>query len=421
MMRARHASSNTAVSSIRCASIGRRAPFTLPALFALAATVVLSGGSITLAAAPVEPQDWASLQRDYIAFTHIQDPLRAGARGDRAALARWPDDSPRALAAQKAALEGFKARLLRIPSSSLEPEDALSRTVMAQQVDLSLESMELDEARLPFQTGQGFFTLPDTQAQVTTLASEADAAAWLARMEGIPAYFATETQNLQRGVDTKFTQPVLVTRAAIASLQKAAALPADQSPLLLPFSTLPASMPAARRAELTARARQIVDTEIHPAQLRLIAFFRDRYLPHARTALGAATLPQGTRYYAFVVRRETTTRLTPEEIHQLGRNEVTRIRAEMQAVMAQTGFQGDVRAFAAKLKADPHQYPRRPRRLRRQGRRDRQANRLLAASILRTAPPSHLRRACEAGRVGEHLRWLPPRQPRERTGGNGRL
>jgi uncharacterized protein (DUF885 family) len=319
----------------------------------LALCVMLLHGRLGFA----QTQDWASLQRDYIAFTHIEDPLRAGARGDREALARWPDDSPRSLAAQKASLQALKARLQQLSTASLQAEDALSLAVMARQLDMQLQSLEFDEARLPFQTGQGFFTLPDTQAQVTTLATEADAQAWLTRMAAIPSFFAAETANLQRGIDTAFTQPALVVRAAIDTVEKAAQLAPEQSPLLLPFSTLPASVPAARRAELTAQARQLVLTQVHPAQLRLAAFMRERYLPHARPALGASTLAQGRLYYAFTVRRETTTSLTPEEIHQLGLDEVARIRNAMQAVMNEAGFPGSIREFAAKLKADPRQYP----------------------------------------------------------------
>jgi uncharacterized protein (DUF885 family) len=318
--------------------------------------VLLCLSLVQIDLAQAQSPDWASLQADYIAFTHITDPLRAGARGDRVALTRWPDDSPAALAAQKTTLLALKGRLERQPAAQLPAEAQLSRAVMLRQMDLALESLTFDEARLPFQTGQGFFTLPDTQAQVTTLANEVDAQAWLTRMSAIPAYFAVETANLRRGIATGFTQPALVVRAAMDTLEKTAHLPVEQSPLLLPFATLPAAVPAARRVALTAQARQIVLAQVQPAQAQLAAFLRSAYLPHARAALGVATLPDGERYYALTVRRETTTTLTPAQIHELGAVEVARIRAAMQDLMTAAGYQGGVRAFAAKLKADPHQY-----------------------------------------------------------------
>ncbi|MFZ5671019.1 MAG: DUF885 domain-containing protein [Pseudomonadota bacterium] len=299
---------------------------------------------------------WRDLDRDYVAFIRLQDPVRAGARGDREALTRWPDNAPAALAAQADALKRFQARLAAIADADLAEEDRLSRAVMARQVDLALEGLALDELRMAFRTGEGFYTVPDGTAQVTRLASEADARAWLARMAAIPAYFGRETANLQRGADTGFTQPALVVRRAIEAVGGAAAQPAADSPLLLPFATLPETVPEATRRALRAEALRIVEDEVKPAQRRLAAFLRDRYLPRARPATGAATLPDGAAYYAFLVRRETTTDLTPARIHQLGLSEVARIRAAMRAVMDEAGFSGDVRAFADQLRADPASY-----------------------------------------------------------------
>ena len=95
--------------------------------------------------------------------------------------------------------------------------------MMLRQVQVTMESIELDEWRFVFQTGQGFFTLPDTQADVTTLASEADAQAWLGRMAAIPAYFSVELRNLQ---------------------------PTELRPMLIPFATLPKTITDERRNAL---------------------------------------------------------------------------------------------------------------------------------------------------------------------------
>lgn len=317
------------------------------------AAALASGGAMAEAATPAS---WRALDRDYVAFLPTLDPIRAGARGDRDALTRWPDNSPAAIAAQAAALSDFRARLSTIRDTDLNAEDQLSRAIMARQIDIALDGIALDEQRMAFRNGEGFYTTPDGTAQVTRLASEADARAWLARMTAIPAYFERETGNLQRGADTGFTQPALVVRKAIEVVENAAGLPADQSPLMLPFATLPATVPEATRAALRAEGLRIVETEVKPAQRRLAVFLRDRYLPHARPALGATTLPGGEAYYAFTVRRETTTDMTPAAIHQLGLTEVTRIRAGMQAVMDQAGFTGDPRAFSDHLRADPASY-----------------------------------------------------------------
>src|SRR3990167_799758 len=276
-------------------------------------------------------------------------PARRAARGPRP---RWPEIPPAAIAAQAATLKAFRARLSAIRDSDLGDEERLSRAIMARQIDVALDGIALDDQRMAFRNGEGLYTTPDGTAQVTRLGSEADARAWLARMAAIPAYFERETGNLQRGADTGFTQPELLGRRAIEVVDKAAGLPAVQSPLMLPFATLPATVPEATRAALRAEGLRIVERQVKPAQRKLAAFLRDRYLPHARPALGAATLPGGEAYYAFAVRRETTTDMTPAAIHQLGLTEVARIRQAMQAVMDQAGFSGDPRAFSDRLRAE---------------------------------------------------------------------
>jgi uncharacterized protein (DUF885 family) len=81
------------------------------------------------------------------------------------------------------------------------------------------------------------------------------------------------------------------------------------------------------------------------------------YLPKAAKSLAAADLPDGKRYYAFLVRRHTTTSMTPDQIHDLGQSEVKRIRGRMQTVMEQTGFKGTLPEFIAYLRKDPRSTP----------------------------------------------------------------
>jgi uncharacterized protein (DUF885 family) len=92
-------------------------------------------------------------------------------------------------------------------------------------------------------------------------------------------------------------------------------------------------------------------------------FFRNEYLPHARTTLGASELPNGRAYYKQQIREFTTLDLTPEEIHKIGLSEVARISAEMNAVIKETGFQGDFPAFLVFLRTDPRFYAKTPEEL----------------------------------------------------------
>nr|HRK64642.1 DUF885 domain-containing protein [Terricaulis sp.] len=107
----------------------------------------------------------------------------------------------------------------------------------------------------------------------------------------------------------------------------------------------------------------IVRDQIKPAQAAQVRFLETELLPAARTTLGARSLPNGDAYYSYLVRSFTTTSMTPEEVHALGQSEVTRIRAEMDAVIAETGFRGTFAEFLTFLRTDPQFYARTPQEL----------------------------------------------------------
>jgi len=238
----------------------------------------------------------------------------------------------------------------------LQGEDALNREAMSRQIARRYEALSFDEARFPFAADDGFFNTPDYVARGTVIRNQDDADCWLARLQAIPAYYATEIANARRGLATDFVQPLPVVNAALRVVHAQSDAPAGESSLLLPFATLPDSFSAEQQKALRARALELVTTQVKPAQRELLLFLEKTYLPQARTSLGIEAARNGTAYYAFQVRRHTTTNITPDQVHQLGLKEVARIRAEMNGVMAQTGFHGSFKEFQADLRTNPRFY-----------------------------------------------------------------
>jgi uncharacterized protein (DUF885 family) len=292
----------------------------------------------------------------YEAWALADDPITAGHEGDRAALSRLPAVTPTADAARKRALEGFRARLAAIKPAGLSREARLNRDFLAWTLDRRLKSLAFDEARLPFNSDGGFDQDLNYVASTTNLDSEADARAWIARLSALPAYFADNVANAHRGVAGRFTQPRATTEAVIERVRHALAIPVAEDPLLKPFATLPPGVPAERRAALGAEAEALVGGRIRPAQQAFLDFLQADYLPASRTALGIRSVAGGEAYYRWLVADHTTTSLTPDQVHALGVAEVKRIRAEMDAAIAATGFKGDMAAFVAMLRKDPRFY-----------------------------------------------------------------
>ena len=312
---------------------------------------------LALSAAPAVAASPAldALVADYEAWALGDDPFEAGRRGDADALSRLPDPSPAADARRRAALTGFRDRLAGLPAG-LTGEDALNRDFLRWTLSRRLASLDFDEARMPFSSDGGFDQTLGYVAGGLPMRSAGDARAWIARLKALPAYYDGHIANARRGARSGFTQPRPTTLQVLERARAAAALKPDEDPLLAPLMKLPAGLPGTDRNALLDEARGVLRDQVRPARARFVTFLETEYLPAARPSLAARSLPNGEAYYRWLVADHTTTNLTPDQIHQVGLDEVARIRREMEAVMAETGFKGDFPAFLAMLRSDPRFY-----------------------------------------------------------------
>ena len=296
------------------------------------------------------------LVAQYEAYALGDDPVEAGHQGDRAALARLGDVTPAADAKRIKALVGFKGQLAKIKRAGLSTEARLNADFLAWTLERQLSSLSFDEARLPFNSDGGFNQTMGYLATTTPVRSVADARAWIARLSALPENYADNIANARRGVKTGFTQPRSTTEQVILRAKEQADAQPESDVLLTPLLNLPASISSTEQAALRAEALAVVRDKIRPAQRSFVAFLEREYLPASRTSLAARSLPDGERYYRWLVADHTTTDLTPDQIHAIGLSEVARIRAEMDGVFAETGFTGDFRAFQQMLRRDPRFY-----------------------------------------------------------------
>jgi uncharacterized protein (DUF885 family) len=305
-------------------------------------------------------QTLAAIIAEHEKLERRADPISAGQEGDREALRRLPDVRPEIEQAQARELAAIAARLKRIDPGALSSESALNHAFLSRLVALSIEEAGYDLGRIAFENDSGFHTLADYLARTTTIASREDAEAWLARVEALPAYYEQNIANLRRGIRTRYTQPrIVVDRVLEVARSQAATTPEDSS-LLLPFARMPASIPEASRAAYRERALTLLRERILPAQRTFAEFLARDYLPAARPAIGWRSTPNGETTYRFLVRRETTTAMTPDEIHRLGVSEVARIRSLMEATIRESGFKGGFGEFLQMLRTDPRFYAQTP-------------------------------------------------------------
>lgn len=331
-----------------------------PASFLTGLALLLSW---SLAGAQAPESGLSALIDEYEQLIRKDDPVSAGQEGDREALRRLPDVRPETQATIAKQLKGIGERLAAINASGFSEDAALNHQLLTGVVAIHAEQLTLDLPRIPFENDSGFHTLLDYLARTTTIGSRDDADAWLARLGAAPAYYEQNLINLQRGIKTKYTQPRIVADRVLEVARKQADTKPEDSSLLLPFARMPSSIPATAQAEYRTKALAIVRDRILPAQKKFADFMEKEYLRAARPKLAWRTVPNGESSYKFFVRRETTTQMTPDEIHQLGQSEVTRIRGLMEQTIAETGFKGSFADFLQMMRTEPRFYAKTPEEL----------------------------------------------------------
>ncbi|MBB1059987.1 DUF885 domain-containing protein [Marilutibacter spongiae] len=285
-----------------------------------------------------------------------------------AANRRMPSVDAASQQARLAVWEDVLAQLDALDVQALSEANRLNLAVYRPQVENLAAEVRLRGYEMPFNSDSSFWSNLGFMAR-TRFEDVDEAEAYIARLDDVPRYFDAQIANMRAGLDRGFSVPRAVLDGRDASIAATAELDdPEQANVYAPFRDLPARIPAAEQARLREAARAAIRDRVVPAFRSLLAFFRDEYVPRARTTLGASRMPGGEAWYRQQIRRYTTLDLSPGEIHAIGLAEVARIQAQMDAVIARSGFeppagQAVFPAFLHFLRTDPRFYATTPQGL----------------------------------------------------------
>jgi len=176
----------------------------------------------------------------------------------------------------------------------------------------------------------------------------------LRRLQGFATYLRNAEEAMREGIQAGHVQPRFVTVKVIEQLHDAVAKGALESPLVAPTKSFPSEIATEDADRLTQAYHKAVAETVLPAYVQLAEFMETVYLPASRTgAPGLAGMRGGEAMYRFLVEQHTGTTLSADAIHQIGLEEVARIRGEMKAIMGEVGFDGDVQDFFTFIRSDP--------------------------------------------------------------------
>ncbi len=259
--------------------------------------------------------------------------------------------------------KGVRDDLGEISCDRLEREGCINYRIFERQVNGFIDDYETKAYLVPFNSDWAFWVGWSRMADPSNFADADDYEGYIARLEQLPGVMDEYIDLMREGLRIGMTQPRAVLDGRDEPIRAQIVDGYADSGFYAPFERMPATLDDTQKAALRARAQAAIDDGVIPAYRKLLAFFEDEYIPGARDTLGATALPGGEAFYQAQIRQYVTLDWTPRQIHDIGLSEVARIRAEMDAIIAQLEFQGSFPDFLEFLRTDPRFYANSPREL----------------------------------------------------------
>jgi uncharacterized protein (DUF885 family) len=292
-----------------------------------------------------------------------ENPLFATSVGRHEYDDRMPSVTMADLERRHAHTKAALAELAAIDRAKLPPAEVVNYDIFKQRLEDSSASFELGDYQVPFNADSGFHSGFSRLPKDVPLATVTDYENYISRLKAWPRYVREEIALMRIGIKRGMTIPRATLEGYDSTITAHIVDDPTKSVFWAPFAKFPSSVPESERLRLQTEGRAAVMDGAVVGYREFLDFFRNEYLPNARTTLGASELPNGRAYYALKIREFTTLNLTPEEIHKIGLSEVDRISGEMNAVMKEAGFNGDFAAFLLFLRTDPRFYAKTPEEL----------------------------------------------------------
>jgi len=298
-----------------------------------------------------------TLFEKYWQFYLEQFPVAASYLGDQRYADRWDRISQADSAARREKYHTFLKELTEIDREKLAPGDQLHFDLFDKEITQSIEESLLGLDCLQI-TPLGGLQSDDEIAAALPFATVADYEAWIARLRAYDTRAATVTALLREGIERNILLPRIVLQRVPPQIDAQIVASPQESPFYRPFKNYPANIAPIDQARLAGAAEDAIQEVVIPAFKKFKTFFEKEYLPACPEKVGFGALKNGPELYAWLIRRETTTDLTADKIHELGLGEVARIRAVMETVKTKAGFEGSLEDFFKKLRTDPQFYPK---------------------------------------------------------------
>jgi uncharacterized protein (DUF885 family) len=290
-------------------------------------------------------------------YTMRTSPEYASVLGDKRYNDQLSDLSEKAVYADIEAQREFLARFKAVDPSGFPEQEALSRALMIRQLEESLAGVRFKDWEIPVSQFSGLHINAPQLVSVLSFETVKDYDDYVTRLRKLPIAFAQVTDLMRKGMADKLMPPrILLEQVARQSAKIGDAAP-EENPFFEPAKKIPATFSDADKTRIRAQMLEAIRDGVKPAYQRFSKFVKDEYAPKGRAEPGIWALPDGAARYAYDVEQATTTKMSPDQIHEIGLREVARDRARMLQIARKLGF-ADCKSLEASIQKDPALHPK---------------------------------------------------------------
>lgn len=292
--------------------------------------------------------EWGSRMRE--------DPLFATMCGDHRYDDRLPAVSEEDFQRRLTQTRAFLNRLQEIDRDALTPEEQLNYDIFERETKDQIAEHEFGAYWMPVSRASGLHrSFPDLP-NIVPLSTVEDYENYVARLGAFKAFAQAHVELMRAGIRRGYVPPRVVLEGIEDAIQAHIVEDPTESVLFKSLERFPEGITKVDRHNIIQAGRAAIIDSVVPGYQALLEFMCDEYIPAGREEIAASSLPDGRAFYEHRVRKNTTLDLTPQQVHDIGLDEVRRIREEMEDTIRQVDFRGSFHEFVEFLRTDERFY-----------------------------------------------------------------
>ena len=286
----------------------------------------------------------------------IEDnPIYASYMGDLRFNTLWPDYSIKKINKDHEHTLKVIEELEMMSVDDFSDENKLNYRLFLDGYKNSADKHQYQIHLLPF-SHRGGIQLQHETAETLPLRNFQQYMDWISRLEKLDDVIDQYIALANHGIKNQVMPPKVLMSRVLNQIKLQNVDSYVNSPFYDAFEVLPDEISNEEQKQIREQAQTTITNVVIPSYVKLLNFFENSYYPNCRDTIGISDIKNGSKYYELIARQFTTTELTPDEIHNIGLSEVSRIKNEMFKIMDQVQWNGSFDEFLNFLRTDNQFY-----------------------------------------------------------------